>query len=1194
MMTGFQKRQSVSRGSLNRQRSCRALLIVAAGIASSLAIRPAHAATYVFDPTLNPTGGSDGSGTWDSGATPDWFNVSGGVVGSWSNSTADTAVFGSGGTAGTVTVGSTGVNVGTIQFNTVSGSYVLSGGPITLGGAATINSSTGTTSTVNSVINGTSGLIFTGGGNLTLTGTNTFSGNTSVTAGTLNYSGAAAGTTSSLLDVGNTAGQAAVVNINTTGTLTYSSNIQVGDLGSSGAVTQTNGNVTGVTTGGAYITIGNNGYGSYTLAGGTLTSGSVSGSVLQGFRIGGNQSSSTSNGIANIGIFTQTGGVLTSNRYFAIGTGGVGVVTFDGGTVAINPSYRINVTDTSGGTGFLNIGTESGGSAVITTATANSPGGLDLHSNAGGISATVNFDSGTMIFPVSTGTQQPAIAQGNTGTAFLNFDGGTVQSNFSGTLISNGNGLASATIFNGGGTFNVSAAGLVSVIQSSLVAPTGNGVYVPGGLLTVPTGSGGSGYIGAPAVTVTSSSGTGATAIANISNGVITGVTLTSPGQGYTLGSTLTFTFAGGGTTTGASPYVYTFGSASDPNLVANGTGGITKIGPGVLALTAANTYTGPTNITAGTLEIGTGGTTGSISNLSTVSISSGATLAYNQSGTVTVSNSISGAGGLSQYGTGTLKLNGSFGYSGPTNASAGTLVLNPTAILGNTAVNVLSGATFNPQTTTGNDQIGLGSGSLNLLPGSKFTMVDNSIGSLKVVNTVGTNGLTLGTAGGTTSTSLTFELGATAGAVDNIAVTGNASVLSAASITIVPLASDTTITPGNYTLISAAGGLNSSSISLASSTYVIGSTGYSFSLANSTPTAEILSVTQVSGSVATAYWSGAINNAWNYNASNTTNWRTDATSNIDTGVIPGGGTNVFFTVASGGSNLATTLGMNYAINSITFNGDASGPVSISNYTLTINALGLNGNATGTGLTMASNSTAVTINSNVVLGSSQTWTNSSTNPLTINGSISGASLIQAGSGPVVLAGSNSFSGGYNLTGGSLAINNASALGTGPFLITAPVTIDNTSGAPIALVANNPQTWSADFTFTGSSSLNMGNGAVTLGGNRTVTVAANTLTVGGMSDGGGGYSLTLPGPGTLSVIGTSTYSGATSIKGGTLNLYSGSTGNGSLDIANASNQTGVFKHQHHFKRFIRFQRNGCRQPGSDRRNQPDQRKRQPVE
>ena len=46
---------------------------------------------------------------------------------------------------------------------------------------------------------------------------------------------------------------------------------------------------------------------------------------------------------------------------------------------------------------------------------------------------------------------------------------------------------------------------------------------------------------------------------------------------------------------------------------VISGTGSLTKSGAGTLTLTGANTYTGGTTISAGTLQLGNGGTTGSV-----------------------------------------------------------------------------------------------------------------------------------------------------------------------------------------------------------------------------------------------------------------------------------------------------------------------------------------------------------------------------------------------------------------------------------------------------------------------------------------------------------------------------------------------------------------------------------------------------
>jgi hypothetical protein len=46
--------------------------------------------------------------------------------------------------------------------------------------------------------------------------------------------------------------------------------------------------------------------------------------------------------------------------------------------------------------------------------------------------------------------------------------------------------------------------------------------------------SGGSGYVTSPAVTIVGGGGSNATAVAQISGGVVTNITITSPGTGYT------------------------------------------------------------------------------------------------------------------------------------------------------------------------------------------------------------------------------------------------------------------------------------------------------------------------------------------------------------------------------------------------------------------------------------------------------------------------------------------------------------------------------------------------------------------------------------------------------------------------------------------------------------------------------------
>ena len=57
-------------------------------------------------------------------------------------------------------------------------------------------------------------------------------------------------------------------------------------------------------------------------------------------------------------------------------------------------------------------------------------------------------------------------------------------------------------------------------------------------------------------------------------------------------------------------------------------------------------------------------------------------------------------------------------------------------------------------------------------------------------------------------------------------------------------LSSLSSLTLGDYTLMTAAGGLGGSAFTLASPTITVGSNIYSLSLANSTPSAEILTIT--------------------------------------------------------------------------------------------------------------------------------------------------------------------------------------------------------------------------------------------------------------------------------------------------------------------------------------------------------------
>ena len=115
------------------------------------------------------------------------------------------------------------------------------------------------------------------------------------------------------------------------------------------------------------------------------------------------------------------------------------------------------------------------------------------------------------------------------------------------------------------------------------------------------------------------------------------------------------------------------------------GTGGsLIKVGTGTLTLSGADTYTGGTTINGGTLQIGNGGTNGSIVG----DVTDNANLAFNRSDVVTFSGIVSGTGTLSQIGPGTLTLSGLNLYSGGTNLNGGVLAVQSDTNLGTGPLN--------------------------------------------------------------------------------------------------------------------------------------------------------------------------------------------------------------------------------------------------------------------------------------------------------------------------------------------------------------------------------------------------------------------------------------------------------------------------------------------------------------------------
>lgn len=179
--------------------------------------------------------------------------------------------------------------------------------------------------------------------------------------------------------------------------------------------------------------------------------------------------------------------------------------------------------------------------------------------------------------------------------------------------------------------------------------------------------------------------------------------------------------------------------------------GDIVKTGNGTLRLTAANTYTGGTLVSAGTLIVGDGATGGSI--VGNVKVGTDGTLAFDRSDDVTFAGSISGAGTVQKLGTNTLTLTGdSSAFTGTTSVAGGVLnlagslggalALSQGAVL--TGTGSLGGVTVASDTTVtpgGDNAIGTFNvnGNLAFAAGSAYVVNTAADGSSDTVNVTGT-----------------------------------------------------------------------------------------------------------------------------------------------------------------------------------------------------------------------------------------------------------------------------------------------------------------------------------------------------------------------------------------------------------------------------------------------------------------------
>ena len=823
---------------------------------------------------------------------------------------------------------------------------------------------------------------------------------------------------------------------------------------------------------------------------------------------------------------TNSGGAVNISSIISESTGGAKGITLQGGGV-------LQLTGSNSFTGgvTVNAGTLN---LTSTSATGAGTGTITLGNTTGSSTATLLLSGGSF-----SPTNAITVRSGSSGTKSITVGISSIHT-FSGlitlndnlTITRGGSGASNNFTFTGGIAIDSGRTLTISATNTSVVNVATNAISGTGNVLISSAGAGATTFTAANTYTGITTVGQGSLVLSGGTNRLSTSASLVI-GAGANSGvlslNGISQTVAGLSTSgTGTSNAIVgasatmsalTVNLASGSQSYAGVLGGaaanqnnlsFTKSGAGTLTLSGTNTYTGGTNISAGTLSFANGslGSSGNVTftGSSTLQWASGNTQDISArlvmtNGVIstfdTNSNNVTLAavlgsntsGTLTKIGAGTLTLSGANTYTGNTNVNDGTLLL--------------SGAINLP--TTGSLTVGTG-GNFSLADGTARTTTAN--GGLNFAN--GAN--------------LTFDWNA--GSLDSLTSTAAATTTGSVGIII----NNTSPTGSGGTLISAPSGLQTANNT---KYFLANNTDFSATL---TPSDTAVSIgAQTSQTALTnAYWVGGLTDAVGtmaFSSGASSNWASDAAGTSANGVVPGGSAvNVIFGATGASNQSAVTTGANMNLGSITFNDDTAVTIAGSHVITLNSSLGTAATTNGALDTVTAGSaisvtsfanTTNTISANIALGANQTWNVASGKTLIVRSIVAGAfSLTKADSGTLTLSGANTYTGGTNISAGALSFANGS--------------LDSSSN--VTFTGSSTLQWASGNTQDISSRLVMTNSVIS-----TLDTNSNNVTLATAFGNSTSGALTKIGAGTLALSGANTYTGGTNISAGTLSFANTSLG-----------------------------------------------------